>query len=147
MRLSFYTYHKDFIVDWNSSKTMSWTWQVSYFCPLRRFKHLWWNDVFGSIKTTSNKIVLWKYEKRWEGVSWLRYLHELSSFCKKKQTSVVHCCLLGYVGKFLQNSKEISKLNYSQQLLTNYQIKHLSQWSKCRILSYLPCSEWSKNHL
>ena len=27
---------------------------------------------------------------------------------------------------------------YSQQLLTSYLIKHLSQWSKCRILSYWP---------
>ena len=26
----------------------------------------------------------------------------------------------------------------SQQLLTSYPIKHLSQWSKCRILSYCP---------
>ena len=32
---------------------------------------------------------------------------------------------------------------YSQQLLTSNQKKHLSQWLKCRILSYWPCCWWS----
>ena len=51
-----------------------------------------------------------------------------------------------YVGKFLQNSQEINKMCYSQQLLTSYPIKHLSQWLKCQILSYWPWlnSNWNK---
>ena len=58
---------------------------------------------------------------------------------KSDFSSSILSARMQYVGKFLQNSQEINKMYYSQQLLTSYLIKHLSQWLKCRILSYWPC--------
>ena len=71
--------------------------------------------------------------------SWLKYFHELSSFCRKIRLHLFSfVCLDAICSKVSAKFIKINKIYYSKQLLTSYQIKHLSQWSKCCIQSNCP---------